>query len=104
MHSVDGFFKDLESNKECTASIPLSLSVLGIILTILNEDTISLSGKLLLFISSIKSNKYDVSFIIFGRFDVKGAEILSINLNKFSIAVLHVVVNNVACMSGLLVL
>ena len=29
MHSADACFKDLESNKELTASIPLSLSMLG---------------------------------------------------------------------------
>ena len=72
MHFVDGFFKDLESNDERTASIPFSLSKLGNLLTISNETKISLSGKLLWFISSIKSNKCDVSFMIFGRFYVKG--------------------------------
>ena len=42
-----------------------------------------------------------MSFIIFARFDVKGAQMLSINLDKFSIAVLHPVVNNLRDMSGL---
>ena len=61
-HCVDGFFEDLESNNERTASIPPSFSKLGNILIISNETRISLSGNL--FISSIKSNKYDASFII----------------------------------------
>ena len=69
----------------------------------INETRISLSGKLFLFISSIKSNKCEVSFIIFGRFDVKGAQMFSINLNKFSIAGLHPVVN-LTGISDLLVL
>ena len=77
MHSVDGFFVDLESNNERTASIPLSLYMLGNILIISSKTRISLSGKLLLFISSIKSNKCDVLFIIFGKFSVKGARMLS---------------------------
>ena len=101
MDSVDAFCEDLESNNERTASIPLLLSILGNILIISNDTRISLSGKLLLFISSIKSNKCEVSFIIFGRIDVKGAQIISINLDKFSIAVLHAVVNNLTSMSGL---
>ena len=103
MHFVDGFFADLESNNERTASVPLSLSMLEKILIILYETRISLSGKLLLFISSINSNKYDVPFDIFGRFDAKDAQMLSINLYKFSIAVLHPVVNNLTVMSGSLV-
>ena len=74
--------------------------MLGNILTISNEAKISLSGELLLFISCIKSNKCDVSFIIFDRFDVKGAQMLYINLDKFSIAVLHPAVNNLTGMSG----
>ena len=57
MHSVDGFREDLESNNERTDSIPFSLSMLRNILILSNETRISLSGKLLLFISSIKSNK-----------------------------------------------
>ena len=71
MHSVDRFFEHLESNNESTDSIPLSLSMLENVLTISNKPRISLSGKFLLTISSIKSNKCDVSFIIFGSFDVK---------------------------------
>ena len=62
MHSVDRFFEHLESNNESTHFIPLSLSMLENILTISNEPRISLSGKFLLTISSIKSNKCDVSF------------------------------------------
>ena len=61
-HSVDGFLEDLESNNERTPSIPPSFSKLGNILIISNETRISLPGNLL--ISSIKSNKYDASFII----------------------------------------
>ena len=57
------------------------------------ETRISLSNKLLLLVSSIKSCKCDVSFLISGRFDVKSGQMLSINLDKFSIAVLHPVVN-----------
>ena len=101
---ADGVFEDLESNNECTVSNPLSLFMLGNILTISNETRISLSDKLLLFISSVlsvKTNKCDVSFIIFSRFLIKGAKMLSINLNKFSIAVLRPVVNNRAGMTGL---
>ena len=41
MHSDHEFFEDLESNNERTASIPLSLSMLGNILTIPNEARIS---------------------------------------------------------------
>ena len=104
MYSVDGFCEDLESNNECTASIPLWLSMLGNILIISNETRIILSGKLHLFISSIKSNKCEVSFIIFGRFDVKSKQMLSINLDKFWIALLHPVVNKLTNMSGLWVL
>ena len=70
MHSVDGFFEELESDNERAASIPLTLSMLGNILTMSNEAKISLSSKLLLLISSIKSNKCDLSLIIFGRFYV----------------------------------
>ena len=54
MHCADGIFEDLESNNERYSSILLSLSVLGNILTLSSELRISLSGKLLLFISSIK--------------------------------------------------
>ena len=61
-HSGDGFFEDLEFNNERTASIPPSFSMLGNILIISNETRINSSGNL--FISSIKSNKYDVPFII----------------------------------------
>ena len=104
MHSVDEFFKDLESNTERTASIPLSFSMLGNIVIISNETRISLSGKLLLFISSMKSNECDVPFIAFGRFDVKGAQMLSVNLYRFSIVVLHPAVNNLTGMSGLWIL
>ena len=64
MDSVEGFFEDLESNNERTASIPLPLSMLGNILTKSNETRISLSAKLLLLISSIKSNKCDVFYYI----------------------------------------
>ena len=64
MDSVEGFFEDLESNNERTASIPLPLSMLGNILTTSNETRISLSAKLLLLISSIKSNKCDVFYYI----------------------------------------
>ena len=101
MHSIDGLCKDLESNNECAASIRFLLSMLGNILIISNETRISLSDKLLLFISSIKSDKCEVSFIIFGRFDVKVGQMLSINLDKFSIAVLHPVVHNLTGMAGL---
>ena len=74
--------------------------MLGNILIISNETRISLPGKLLLFILSIKSNKCDVSFIILGRFGVKGVQMLSINLDKFSNPVLHPVVNNLIGMSS----
>ena len=47
---------------------------------------ISLFGKLLLFISTIKSNKWDAFFIIFAMFDVKGAQMLSVNRDKLSTA------------------
>ena len=100
MRSVDGFFEELES-KEHTAFIPLPLSMLSSILSISNKAKISLSGELLLFISSIKSNKCDVSFIIFGRFHVKGVHMISIILDKLSIAVLHPVVSNLTSMVGL---
>ena len=60
-----------------------------------------MSGKLLLFISSIKSNKWDAFSIIFGMFDVKGVQRLSLNRDKFSIAVLHLVLNNLTGMSDL---
>ena len=73
--------------------------MLGNILTKSNEAKTNLSGKLLLFISSIKSNKYDESFIIFGRFDVKGVQMLSKNPDKFSITVLHPIVNTLTDMS-----
>ena len=52
IHCADGFFEDLESNNERYSSI--LFSVLGNILTLSNELRISLSGKLLFFISSIK--------------------------------------------------
>ena len=65
------FFEDLESNNERNASISLSLPLLGNIFIISKKTRINLSGKLLLFILSIRSNKCDLSFIIFGRFDVK---------------------------------
>ena len=96
MHSVDGFFEELES-KEHTVSIPLSLSMLGNILSILNKAKISLSSKLVLLILSVKSNKCDVSFIIFGRFHVKGAHMLPI---IWIILDKHPVVNNLTAMSG----
>ena len=54
IHCADGFFEDLESNNERYSSILFSLSVLGNILTLSNELRISLFGKLLFFISSIK--------------------------------------------------
>ena len=62
MHSVDQLFRWMESNDECTASILLSLSMLRKILIISNKAKISLSGKVPLFISSIKSNICDVSW------------------------------------------
>ena len=37
MHFTDGFFADLKSNNECTGFIPVSLSMLGNMLIILNE-------------------------------------------------------------------
>ena len=73
--------------------------MLGNILTKSNKAKISLSGKLLLFISSIKSKKYDVSLIAFGRFDVKGAQMLFKNMDKITITVLHPVVNTLTGMS-----
>ena len=41
----------------------------------IGQTRISLSGKLLLSISSLISNKCDLFFILFGRFDVKGAQV-----------------------------
>ena len=63
-----------------------------------------ISGKLFFFISLIKSKKCEVSFNILGRFDAKGAQMFSISLDKFSIAGLRPVVNNLTSMSDLLVL
>ena len=92
---------NIESNNERTASISLSLSMLENILTISRESRIRLSGKLLLLISSIKSTKCDVSFEISDKFDVKGVQMLFKNLDQFSIAVLHPIVNNITSISDL---
>ena len=83
MHSADGFFKDLVSNKEGTVSIALSLFMLQKILAISNETKISWPDKFLFVIWTIKSNKCNVSFVTFGMFGVEGVQMLSINLSKF---------------------
>ena len=89
---------------ELIMNVPLPFlfqSMLANILTISRETRISLSGKLLLFISSIKSTKCDISFEISDEFDVKGVQMLSKNLDQFSVAVLRPIVNDITSVSGL---
>ena len=90
MHSADRFSEDLGSdndNERIVWTYCMNVRMLGNIWIISKETRNSLSGQQILFLSSIKSNKCDLSFITFGRFDVKGAQMLSVNLDKFSIAI-----------------
>ena len=99
-HSFDGLLEDLELIMNVLLPF-LFQSMLANILTISRETRISLSGKLLLFISSIKSTKCDISFEISYKFDVKGVQMLSKNLDQFSVAVLRPMVNDITSISGL---
>ena len=90
MHSADRFSEDLGSdndNERIVWTYCMNVRMLGNIWIISKETRNSLSGQQILFLSSIKSNKCDLFFITFGRFDVKGAQMLSVNLDKFSIAI-----------------
>ena len=93
-HSVDGLFESLVVSANLTASIPLALSMLGMMLTMSNDTKIISSGVPFWFIVSMISSNWEVSLILQCIFSVKGAHILSINLDRFSIAVLQPVVSN----------
>ena len=94
MQAVDGLLNDLLPRMDLRVDIPFLLSILGNILITSNDTNITPGGNLCSFNVSIISKRRPVSFIREDILDVSREHTVSTKNDRFSIAVLHPVVNS----------